>query len=379
MKKNLEKTLTIFGKIFVIVLCITFLINIVMPDHETSNIEQRTLQKFPEFSADDFISGEWNDKIEDWFSDQFIGKNGFVHLKYTMQKTMGIKKMDDVYLSKGSLIQETAKMNEEAVNKNLDAINKFYETNQINTMFLLAPNAVSMNHDDLPKNAFVRNQKAQMDYIFDHLNPNIARIDIRDTLKKEKDQYLYYKTDHHWTSLGAYYGASEVADYMKWDFPKIDEYTKYPLTYDFKGTLSKKTGSFGYKDEIDIYVPDKEPEYVVTYENDQKKSRTIYQSKQLDTADPYTVFLGGNQGLIQIDINNESKHHLLLFKDSYANALVPFLIPYCRTITIVDPRYYSENIDRIVSSQLITDILYVYNANTFVEDQSLMDVLITQE
>ena len=379
MKKNLENTLIIFGRIFVIFLCITFLINILIPDHETSSTEQRTLQKFPKISVEDVVNGEWNEKIEDWFSDQFVGRNNLIHLKYAIQKTMGIRKIDDIYLSNGSLIQETASMNKEAVNKNLEAINSFYEANKVNTMFLLAPNAVSINESALPKNAYVKNQKKQMDYIFDHLNPNIARLDIRDTLKKEKDQYLYYKTDHHWTSLGAYYGAKEVAEYMKWDFPTIDEYTKYPLTYNFKGTLSKKTGSFGYKDEIDIYVQDNEPEYVVTYENDQKKSRTIYQSKQLDTADPYSVFLGGNQGLIQIDINNNSKHHLLLFKDSYANALIPFLIPYCRTITIVDPRYYTENIDRVITNQMITDILYVYNSNTFVEDQSLMDVLMMQE
>lgn len=379
MKKNLEKTLIIFGRIFVIVLCVTFLINIVMPDHETSSTEQRTLQQFPEFSAEDLVSGKWNDKLDDWFSDQFIGRNSLIHLKYAIQKTMGIRKIDDVYISKGSLIQETATMKEANVNKNLDAINSFYEANPINTMFLLAPNAVSINEDSLPKNAFVKNQNAQMDYIFNYLNPNIARIDIRDTLTSHKDEYLFYKSDHHWTSLAAYYGFSEIANYMKWNLLTIDQYRKYPLTYDFKGTLAKKVGSFGYTDEIDIFVSANEPEYIVTYENDQKKSRTIYQSKQLETADPYTVFLGGNQGLIQIDVNNNSEHHLLLFKDSYANALVPFLLPYCRTITIVDPRYYTENIDRIVSNQLITDILYVYNSNTFIEDQSLMDVLIQQQ
>ena len=374
-RKRSEKTAIMIGRIFVVILCLVCVANVLMPDQKTSATEQRTLQTFPKFNVEDALSGEYNNQIDDWFSDQFMGRNFLIHLKYLVQKSLGVKKIDDVYLAKDSLIQDTAKMNQENVKKNIDAINAYFQRNQVNTMFLLAPNAVSMNADQLPSHAFIESQNAQMDEIFKALSPSIAKIDVRDTLKKHRDEYLYYKTDHHWTSLASYYAMSEIAAYMEFDLPKISQYTKYPVTHDFKGTLAKKAGSILYADDIDIYVPKKNPDYVVTYEADQKKSRTIYRSDSLDTADPYTVFLGGNQSLIQIDIDNESDHHLLLFKDSYANSLIPFLIPYFRTITVVDPRYYTENIDRVMTSQLITDVMYVYNSNTFVQDQSLMDVL----
>lgn len=374
-RKRSEKTAIVIGRIFIVILCVVCVANILMPDHKTSATEQRSLQTFPAFNLEDGLSGELNHQIDDWFSDQFIGRNMLIHLKYMVQKTLGIKKMDDVYLAKGSLIQDTAAMNKENVKKNMDAINAFFERNQVNTMFLLAPNAVSVNANKLPKHAFVENQNKQMDEIFSSLSPSIAKIDVRNTLKKHADEYLYYKTDHHWTSLASYYAMSEIAAYMDFDLPKLSQYTQYPVTHDFEGTLAKKTGSVLYSDDIDIYVPKKSPDYVVTYEADQKKSRTIYRSDKLDTADPYTVFLGGNQSLIQIDVDTQSDHHLLLFKDSYANSLIPFLIPYFRTITVVDPRYYTENIDRVMASQLITDVMYVYNSNTFVQDQSLMDVL----
>ena len=74
-------------------------------------------------------------------------------------------------------------------------------------------------------------------------------------------------------------------------------------------------------------------------------------------------------------MNNDSQKHLLVFKDSYANAFIPFLVPYYRTITIVDPRYYFDDIESVVTNECISDVLYLYNANTFVQDTSLSDVL----
>lgn len=86
-------------------------------------------------------------------------------------------------------------------------------------------------------------------------------------------------------------------------------------------------------------------------------------------------FLGGNKSIQRIEMDNDSKRHLLLFKDSYANTFVQFLMNDYRTITIVDPRYYNDNIDKVMKDDLITDVMYLYNTNTFVEDSSLADVL----
>ena len=110
-------------------------------------------------------------------------------------------------------------------------------------------------------------------------------------------------------------------------------------------------------------------------------SRSIYSREALDTRDQYTVFMGGNAGRITIEMDNDSSRHLLLIKDSYANAMIQFLIPYYRTIDIIDPRYYFEDVSRLVNSQMITDILFLYNSNTLMQDTSIADCLVmpTQE
>lgn len=207
------------------------------------------------------------------------------------------------------------------------------------------------------------------------MDDSIVKIDLRNTLKKHKDEYLYYKTDHHWTSLASYYAYQDIAKAFNLETTKQSDYTIYPVTTNFEGTLANKTGSVNIKDEIDIYVPKDKCDYVITDESTNKKSRTIYHSDALGTKDQYTVFMGGNKALFHINVDNNSKRHLLLIKDSYANSLIPFLIPQYASITVVDARYYFEDYTRLIKDDLITDVLFMNNANTFVQDTSLADML----
>lgn len=227
----------------------------------------------------------------------------------------------------------------------------------------------------LPKYAVTLNQNKQIDNIYSKLDDSIVKIDLRNTLKKHKDEYLYYKTDHHWTSLASYYAYQDIAKAFNLETTKQSDYTIYPVTTNFEGTLANKTGSVKIKDEIDIYVPKDKCDYVITDESTSKKSRTIYHSDALETKDQYTVFMGGNKALFHINVDNNSKRHLLLIKDSYANSLIPFLIPQYASITVVDARYYFEDYTRLIKDDLITDVLFMNNANTFVQDTSLADML----
>lgn len=146
------------------------------------------------------------------------------------------------------------------------------------------------------------------------------------------------------------------------------------VSKNFKGTLANGTGSFGIKDTISIFVNKKLNDYYVQ-EADNKKKGSIYDSSFIDSKDQYSMFLGGNKSIQRIELENNSKKHLLIFKDSYANSFVQFLMNDYRTITIVDPRYYNENIEKVIQEDFITDVMYLYNTNTFVEDTSLADVL----
>ena len=366
-------------KIINIAVIVIMILNIVIPDHKQSETENRPLQTFPSLNMEHVLSGQYGKDLNTWFSDQFIFRDQNIHVKYLIQKFTGVKEIQGVYLTKRGLIEKTSEVNKKQLDRNLKAINSFKENNpDLKVGFMLAPNAVNIEKDSLPKSADCLDQNKQMDDIYNRIDDSIKKIDLRSTLEKHKDEYLYYKTDHHWTSLASYYSYQKLASSFKLDKTNKNDYKIYPVADSFEGTLANKTGSMNIKDEIDIYVPKTKTDYVVTDESTNKKSRTIYHSEALETKDQYAVFMGGNKSLFHINIDNDSNKHLLLIKDSYANSLIPFLIPEYASITVIDPRYYFDDYTRLIQNDLITDVLFMYNSNTFVQDTSLADMLQAQ-
>ncbi len=365
-----------YTQILVIASCLLFTINIIVPDGETSTAENRSLQTFPSFEKEDVMNGNYGTELTNWFSDQFVGRNFFIHLRYGLSRLSGQTEINHVFIGKNRLLEDINQENSKQLKRNIKAMNTFASNYEdVNMSFVLSPTATNIYSEDLPNFATTIDQNEQMDSIYDQLSDSIKNIDIRDTFTENKDAELFYKTDHHWTSMGAFYAFSEIADQLDIADISINNYTIYPVESEFRGTLANATGNFTIHDEIDIFVPEEEVEYIVTNDTTQTKSRTIYDSSALDSDNPYNVFLSGNSSLIQIDTKNDSDKHLLVIKDSYANSLIPFLLPYYRTITVVDPRYYTDDLNTLMETQLITDVMYIYNTNTFVQDTSLADVL----
>lgn len=374
-KKRSQVAAQRFGKLVFGFLCFVLILNVVMPDKELSTRENRPLQQFPEWSNEALLDGQYTKNIDTWFSDQFVGRNFAVYVKYLVAKLAGNKDINDVFLTKQGLMEGTYEVNEEQLKRNIDAINAYCQSKQVRSGILLAPNAVSVQKEELPNHADVKDQDPIINSILSSLDPSISKIDVRSILKDHKDEYLYYKSDHHWTTDAAYYAFTELAKSFELGDINKDQYDIYPVHDDFKGTLAKKTGSVGIHDTISIYVGKNDPDYVMTIEDTGTKTRSVYSKDSLHSANPYDVFLQGNHGQVQIETTSESGRHLLLFKDSYANSLIPFLLPYYRTITVIDPRYYYEDLSRVFDVNLITDVLFVYNANTFVQDTSIADLL----
>lgn len=358
----------------VLLIVITCVLNLVWPDAKQSVSENRSLNQFPEVSVEALGSSSFYRDVNGWFSDQFVGRDGWISLKYLISKFSGIKKIDDVFLGKGTLIQDTSSVNEEYKQKNIDAVNAFVSNHQgLNTYFLDSPNAVSVYEDRLPMFSQVKDQNAQIDDYYAKLNT--TNVDVRQNMADHKDETLFYKSDHHWTSLGAYYAFEVLAEAMGLGEVSKDQYDIYTVANGFKGTLASRTGSVGISDSIDIYVDKNTPDYLVTYSSDNTTTPSIYNSKALETNDKYTVFMNGNSSHIRIECDNDSSRHLLLIKDSYANSMIQFLLPYFRTIDIVDPRYYYDSVESLIEPNLISDVLFLYNSNTLVQDTSLADCL----
>ena len=151
------------------------------------------------------------------------------------------------------------------------------------------------------------------------------------------------------------------------------------MSNSFNGTLSSTSGyETGYEEPIYIYAPDNlknATEAVVNNVNEKKKTATLYDTSKLKGKDKYALFLGGNYPILDIKTTADSTDRLLIIKDSYANSLIPFLIPYYREIVVVDPRYYYDDIEKVMKKDNITSVLFLYNGNTFVKDNSISGVL----
>ena len=207
---------------------------------------------------------------------------------------------------------------------------------------MLVPNAANIESDKLPGYAVTENQEKQFKAIHSTLGSVYTWVDVSDILKKHRSEEIYYHTDHHWTTLGAYYGYQALSKSMKLDTSKTSDMKPYAVTNAFNGTLASTSGyETGYEEPIYIYAPD-----------------------NLKNATEAVVNTGYNPGKT-----------LFVIKDSYANSLIPFLIPYYREIVVVDPRYYYDDIENVMKKDNITSVLFLYNGNTFVKDNSISGVL----
>jgi len=353
---------------------------LVVEDREFSDSENRKLARWPDFSLSGLLDGSYLQGMGDYIADQFPLRDQWISLNLKLNRLLGQKESSGVYLCEDDyLIQIPSAPNEEQHARNLNAINTFARNHpELNMVMTVAPNAVTIHADKLPENAPVRDQMADLYHIADTVT-GVKVVDVTQTLKSHADEYLYYRTDHHWTSLAAYYAFRTIAPELKITAPDMEEYAIYPVSTTFEGTLSSKSGSHSALDTVEIMVPKSGIEYFVTYNSDSNTNIcSLYNRAALEQKDHYTVFFGGNYSRVDITTTARTERSLLVFKDSYANCMIQFLYPYFDHITMIDPRYYYDNVEHVITSQGITDVLFLYNADTFLGDTSLADVLVSE-
>lgn len=363
--------------VFLLFLLIATVFNLFGKDKTFSETENRMLAQKPEFSLNSLTSGKFMSDMEDYVTDQFFIRDKWINLKMLEDLALGKRESNGVYIGKkGYLMEIPSEPNKEALDYNMKQLANFgIRHNKLNIVMSLAPNAAYIYDHLTPANAPVRDQAADIAYVRKTADTVLNYVDLTKVLSSHKEEPIYYKTDHHWTTLGARYAFDTIAPSLGIASP-TKEYEVYPVTHDFSGTLAAKSGYDKGLDTIEIYVPQGvSSECVVNYTEEQEKIASLYNSKALDSKDKYEVFFGGNHTRIDISTPMETKKNLLLFKDSYANCFIPFLVPYYRNITVIDPRYYYDDIDKLIKDNEITDVLFLYNVNTFMTDNSLGDVL----
>lgn len=371
----------VISLIFIAMMIIFCGVNLATGDREFSAKENRTLEQKPKITFSGIESGRWMKQYESYVSDQFAGRDFWVALKSRVDLISGKRKSNGVFKGKDNyLLEDITVPDEDQLQANLEAMKKFQtQYKDIPMYMMLVPNAANIESDKLPGYAVTADQDKQFQEIWDTLGTAFTWVNVSDSLKKHKSEQLYYHTDHHWTTLGAYYGYQSLADTMKLDTSKAPKMTSYAVTNTFNGTLSSTSGyETGYEEPIYIYAPEdlkKSTQVVVNNVNEKKKTATLYDTSKLKGKDKYALFLGGNYPVLDIKTTADSTDRLLLIKDSYANSLIPFLISYYREIIVVDPRYYYDDISDVMEKHDITSVLFLYNGNTFVKDNSISGVL----
>lgn len=340
-----------------------------------SDTENRMLQQAPPLTMQSLTSGKFMSQFEGFVSDQFMGRDGWISTKLKMDKILGKKESNGVFLAdKGYLVEATSVPDEQRVARNVEAINQFAgEHPGLHTVMTIVPNSSEINQALLPSGVPMRNQREDIAQIASQLSGDVTFADVTDVLLSHNQEALYYKSDHHWTSLGAFYAWPVVAQAL--GVSSDDQYKVLTVADDFSGTMASTSGDFNVFDQVDIYVNQPEVDYYVEYSGDAVKYSSIFRSEALEQKNKYEVFFGGNYPKITITTLGETGKNLLVLKDSYANCFIPFLLPHYDHIIMIDPRYYSDDLSAELTSSNITDVLILYNENTFVDDNSLSGVL----
>ncbi len=367
------------SRIFLAILALFLLINLIVPSRTFSEMENRNLAQRPKLTGTAVTDGSFEKDFDSYYADQFVLRDLFMQLKFYTDFVQGKRKFQSVFIGKdGYLLSDPAVPDADAEAAGIAAINAFAaKYPDVDMTALIAPGAASVLTDKLPSDAATRDQIADIQEYTSRLDERIRLIPAAETLLAGAggEEQIYYRTDHHWTSEGAYQVFQASVPILDVETDGIS-YKKYLVSDSFRGTLASQSGDMRHKDEISVYIPTgTDALYTVNFPDEQIRRRSMYFRENLDVKDQYTVFFGGNHSLVEIETTVDNDRSILIFKDSYVNCFIQFLIPYYHRITMIDPRYYYGDVATAMKTYSVTDVMFLYSGDTLLADTSLTDAL----
>ena len=348
-----------------------FLLSLILPDRDRSETENRVLAQWPEFSWETLKSGEFTDGVEEYIADQFPFRDGWTVLKARLEQLIGKKEFNDVYLAGDTLISKVEDPNSALVDKNFGYINTMAGKTEANVHLGLIPSAAEIWRDRLPEGAYSWDQTILLEMAE---KTGLNTVDILSALREHAGEQIFYRTDHHWTSLGAYYGYVAIMESLgKGDeVIPMDRFTPETVSEAFNGTLYSSSGIHWLKpDTIEYWV--KEDGLIVTsWRTGKEEVSALYDRSYLSVKDKYSSFLGGNQPLCVIKNENASGGKLLIVRDSYTDSVAPFLAQHFSEVHLMDLRYYRSSVAGYANQNGIDDILVLYSVPNFITDLNLV-------
>lgn len=346
------------------------ILDMLWPKREYSELENRKLQQVPAFSWSALFSNQWTSDYGTYIQDQFAFRDSWIDLKsraeYFLGKTENSEVIygdDDMMFTKFYSLERYG----DTWLRNAQAVEQFAARHPGKVSFMLTPSASLIYEDKLPANVPLADEDAYLDQIFASV-PSAEVYDLRDLFTEHKDEYIFYRTDHHWTTYGAWLAYSEFCDRNGLTPFDTENHEKVEIK-DFYGTSYSKSRLWNaVPDTLTYYPLDNSMEIVVPGENSAASADgTMYNLSALEKRDKYSAFLWGNNGYSEIEGDGEGS--ILVVKDSYGNSFTPFLTANYAKIGVVDFRYRKANLEDLMEQY--DQVLILYNFQSFYKDDGV--------
>ncbi len=362
---------------FVILIFGIGIATLVSPDREYSETENRTLSQMPKASLSSVLDGSFESGYEDYLTDQFLLRDNWIALKTDIERATLHTDSNDVYFADDDYLIEahTGTFTSELAERNLSYLAEFSERyaqqfGQDHMTVMLVPNAVDILREKLPAFADPYDEETYLTEAAQEL-PEGIWFDAGAILREHSAEELYYRTDHHWKTLAAFYVWQAWAEREGLPVKEAADFTIETVAEDFEGTVQSRLGIHTVTDSIERYVDPEAPAYTVEKDGSGVFSDSLYDEEALETKSKYDYFFGGNNALTQIRTEAGTGRKILVIKDSYAHCFVPFLLSDFDQIDALDIRYYNQELSGLIEEEGYTDLLFLYNASGFAEDTSL--------
>jgi len=360
MTKTYSRFLTAFFCLFLGALLAA---HVLLPDRDKSETENRTLAQLPEFSWEALKSGEFTEDVEAYFADQFPLRDSWTVLKARAEQAIGKKEFNGIYLCGDTLISKVETPEEGLVEKNLSYIQRLKEKAPVRVTLGLIPSAAEVWKEKLPAGADSWDQTALL---------GSSDVDFHTALTDHKEEYIFYRTDHHWTSLGAFYGANALLETLGKEMLNIADFAPETASDDFNGTLYSQSGIHWLDSDTIEYWAGEDGISVTSWRTGKPEAGMLYDRSWLTVKDQYSSFLGGNQPLAVIrNEANVGEGKIMLVRDSYADALAPFLAQRFEEVHLLDLRYYRMPASMYAQQYGIDEICVVYSVQNFISDKNV--------
>jgi len=371
---------------FILLLAGTGLVSAFSKEKGFSEEENRYLMKKPVFSIETLLDGSYGEDYEEALSDQFPGRNRWVTMKVMAERLQGQTSINGVYLGRDDYLIERFEQEDLETDRSVQnieflaaAVKRLKEQfGSDHVRVMMVPSASQILTEKLPAAAAPYDQMQIIKELNNAVGDKDIFVDVEKVMAEHAAEPVYYRTDHHWTSLGAYYGYAEWMASIGMVPLDQDKFAIRTVSDSFRGTVYSKLNIPVRPDTIEVYLPEKQSRYQVYYDLSENFTNELYNWDALDIRDQYKVFLDGNHAVTRIENltlqttkSSMVERKLLIIKDSYAHSFAPFAVNHFDTVYMVDLRYYNGDISQFISENGVSDVLVLYQIPGFCTERTI--------